>query len=527
MQDLLTIKEASIWASKYTNKDVTSANIAYLIQYGRIKKDLVGGSVFVNRNELKDYYNQYHKNQQKLWHNNLDNKLNWQLSFKQYKESETTKHVHRLHPYKGKFIPQLVEYFLDSKVDNLKQQCFFNAGDIVLDPFCGSGTTLVQANELSLHAIGIDISEFNTFISNTKITKYDIDDIKKNAKHITNSLINFQKTNNNIVFEQQLLARLKEFNSKFFPTANFRYKVSQNLINESLYSKQKSAEFSKIYQKLIKQYQINLTKENNTSFLDKWFLIVVKNEIDFVFKHIKNIKDNSTKKILALILSRTIRSCRATTHSDLATLKEPITTTYYCKKHSKICKPVFSIKNHWQRYVKDTIRRLIEFNNIRSNTSQQCLVGDSRTININQALTKYNHLLKNKKISGIFSSPPYVGLIDYHQQHAYAYDLFGFRRRDKLEIGPLYRGQGMQARNSYIKNIAKVLNNCKAYLQQDYNILLVANDKYNLYPSIAKLANMDIVNRYERPVLNRVEKGRGAYTETIFHLKDAKNAIIK
>ena len=34
------------------------------------------------------------------------------------KEAETTKHVHRLHPYKGKFIPQLVEYFLDSRIYN-------------------------------------------------------------------------------------------------------------------------------------------------------------------------------------------------------------------------------------------------------------------------------------------------------------------------------------------------------------------------------------------------------------------------
>jgi len=31
-----------------------------------------------------------------------------------FQEMERTKHIHRLHPYKGKFISQLVEYFLDS-----------------------------------------------------------------------------------------------------------------------------------------------------------------------------------------------------------------------------------------------------------------------------------------------------------------------------------------------------------------------------------------------------------------------------
>jgi len=128
-------------------------------------------------------------------------------------------------------------------------------------------------------------------------------------------------------------------------------------------------------------------------------------------------------------------------------------------------------------------------------------------------------LIKNQKIAGIFSSPPYVGLINYHEQHAYAYDLFGFDRQDELEIGPLFKGQGKEARESYTKSIAEVLNNCKRFLKDDYNIFLVANDKYNLYPQIANLAGMQIVNQYKRPVLNRVEKDRGAYSEIIFHLK--------
>ena len=128
-------------------------------------------------------------------------------------------------------------------------------------------------------------------------------------------------------------------------------------------------------------------------------------------------------------------------------------------------------------------------------------------------------MISNRKVKGIFSSPPYVGLIDYHEQHAYAYELFGFKRRDDMEIGPLYKGQGKEARESYIRGIAQVLLNCKRYLSEDYNIFLVANDKYNLYPKIAELAGMKIVNQYKRPVLNRVEKDRSAYSEIIFHLK--------
>ena len=55
---------------------------------------------------------------------------------------------------------------------------------------------------------------------------------------------------------------------------------------------------------------------------------------------------------------------------------------------------------------------------------------------------------------------------------------------------------------------------------------MVANDKYDLYPKIAELSEMEIVNRFKRPVLNRVEKDRSAYAETIFHLKGISQAEI-
>ncbi|MCD6093401.1 MAG: hypothetical protein J7J51_01230, partial [Candidatus Omnitrophica bacterium] len=57
------------------------------------------------------------------------------LSFANVPEFQRTKHVHRLHPYLGKFIPQLVEVFLKK---------FFKPGQIILDPFLGSGTTLIE-----------------------------------------------------------------------------------------------------------------------------------------------------------------------------------------------------------------------------------------------------------------------------------------------------------------------------------------------------------------------------------------------
>lgn len=177
--ELFSVKQASLWASEYLKRNVTPSNISYLVQYGKVKKIGDNGSTFIEKNDLIRYYESYNGKREVNFKDKLGDDLNWKLSFDEYKEAETTKHVHRLHPYKGKFIPQLVEYFLDDKTDNFKKEIYFKKDDIVLDPFCGSGTTLVQSAELGMHAIGIDVSAFNSLISNVKVGTYDFDDLKK------------------------------------------------------------------------------------------------------------------------------------------------------------------------------------------------------------------------------------------------------------------------------------------------------------------------------------------------------------
>ena len=523
MNDLLSIQEASQWATDYLGKTVTTSNITYLIQYGRIKKIGGNGATKVSKQELLDYYQSYNGGRIVSWKERLGEDLNWALSFEQYKEAETTKHVHRLHPYKGKFIPQLVEYFLDDHTDKFKKQVYFQAGDIILDPFSGSGTTLVQANELGMHAIGMDVSAFNSLIGNCKVMKYDLVDIQLEIINITRALRNFLLHSDTLEFEEKLLQALYEFNTQFFPVPEFKYRVKRGEINGDEYGEAKAKAFLPIYQNLVYLYDIRPEPATADNFLDKWYAKPIRDEIRFVYDKIQSIKNPLTKKILSLVLSRTIRSCRATTHADLATLVEPVTTTYYCTKHGKVCKPLFSILRWWETYTKDTIKRLAWFAKLRTETLQICLTGDSRALDLVEELKKedpaFADLVRKQKIRGIFSSPPYVGLIDYHEQHAYAYDLFQFERRDEFEIGPLFKGQGREAKRSYIDGITAVLHNCKRFLVDDYDIFLVANDKHNLYPAIAEQAGMQIVNQYKRPVLNRTEKDKGAYSETIFHLK--------
>src|SRR5438477_10834312 len=92
-----------------------------------------------------------------------DLQLSW--SEAELPERERTKHVHRLHPYLGKFIPQLVERLLDRYV---------RPGGHVLDPFAGSGTTLVQALESGYDATGGDVAAFNALLMRVTTQRYNL-----------------------------------------------------------------------------------------------------------------------------------------------------------------------------------------------------------------------------------------------------------------------------------------------------------------------------------------------------------------
>lgn len=296
MVELLTIKEASDWASNHVQKRVTTSNISYLIQYGKIKKYGVNGNTSVDKAELIRYYQNFNGKRETDWKNKLGFDLNWSLSFDYLKEKDTTKHVHRLHPYKGKFIPQLVKYFLDDHTDNFKKQSYFKQGDIILDPFCGSGTTMVQGNELGMHIIGFDISAFNVLISNVKVSQIDFQDLRLELDRITHKLKQFVAQNNNLTFENELLSELNIFNKEHFPSPDFKIKVHRKEIIEKTYATEHATTFVDTFNHLVQKYNLVLRQSNQDSFLGKWFLLPIRKEIDFIFAQVKEVKNPTTKK---------------------------------------------------------------------------------------------------------------------------------------------------------------------------------------------------------------------------------------
>ncbi|MDD5163760.1 MAG: DNA methyltransferase [Candidatus ainarchaeum sp.] len=78
--------------------------------------------------------------------------------------------THNFHPYPAKYIPQIPKEILLrlSKKD-----------DWILDPFCGSGTTLVEAKLCGRNSIGSDINPLSCIITKVKTTKLSENQIKE------------------------------------------------------------------------------------------------------------------------------------------------------------------------------------------------------------------------------------------------------------------------------------------------------------------------------------------------------------
>lgn len=359
----------------------------------------------------------------------IDLELSW--SEDDLPQVERTKHVHGLHPYLGKYIPQLVEAFLG--------RCF-RPGDVIYDPFVGSGTTLVEANAYGSAAVGADISAFNCLLARVKAARYSLGSL-----------------------ELRLLGVLEQSRSRVPPDIDAQ----------------------------------------TTAWLRAWFAPVALEELVAYRSAANALDDDVVRDAAHLILSRAARSARLTTHFDLDFPRVPIREPYYCHKHKRICRPVDEAWKFLVRYTGDTVRRIRRFAELRHDCETFVVHADARTICL------------PIRPAGVITSPPYPGLIDYHEQHRYAYELLGLVDRRHDEIGPATQGTSKVATAAYVDSMVTVLRNTALQLPSGAPMVIVVNDSRNLYPEVldrAELALHDVVTRH---VNRRTGRRAGEFFESV------------
>jgi hypothetical protein len=324
------------------------------------------------------------------------------------------------------YIPQLVEQLFLRHVPR---------GGRVLDPFAGSGTTLVQALESGLDSTGVDIASFNCLLMRVKTGAH-----------------------NPFVLEHELRDAIARFD---------RGEGSAG---------------------------------RPSAYVGAWFAPQAGADL-LRFRSL--LRDYEHADVLRVVLARAARSARLTSHFDLDFPREPVTGPYWCHKHKRECRPVERADHFLRRYTLDTLARLKEFARVRTPRAVRVLHGDARELDL------------GGPFDAVVTSPPYPGLIDYHEQHRYAYELLGLQDRRSEEIGAAERGTARPAIAAYVDGISGVLAACRAALRPRGRVVIVVNDRRDLYPEILDRAGLVLEQRYQRHVNRRTGRRAGEYFEDV------------
>jgi len=93
-----------------------------------------------------------------------------------FHDSDTGEHLHGLHPYPAKFIPQVARKAIVE---------WSNPGELVYDPFCGCGTTLLEASLIRRPSVGTDNNAVAIVISRAKTANYIDKDVLVAQRFLT------------------------------------------------------------------------------------------------------------------------------------------------------------------------------------------------------------------------------------------------------------------------------------------------------------------------------------------------------
>jgi site-specific DNA-methyltransferase (cytosine-N4-specific) len=200
--------------------------------------------------------------------------------------------THSIHKYPAKLIPQIPGLFISK---------FCKTGDTVLDPYCGSGTTLLEAKRRGVNSIGFDLNPLALFISEMKTKSIKITEVKIEIKRFKRSDFSTPEKEEYILDLPQ-----KEAEKYFPPRTVLQINHFLHLINEFRASKDTISILRLALSDILRYVSFTrmgdfkiymIPKEERDNWEIKDIVGEFKNRIDDIFEQLSTLKRETFRKV--------------------------------------------------------------------------------------------------------------------------------------------------------------------------------------------------------------------------------------
>jgi len=222
-----------------------------------------------------------------------------------FRTANTKEYTHCYHNYPAMMIPQIA-----NRLINL----YGKKAKTLFDPYCGTGTSLVEAGLNGINAIGTDLNPMARLIAEAKTTKIEL---------------------------QILDLYLKEFNDFLF-SLSFGIKKKNNIVTPDFMN------------------------------IDFWFKKEVKEKLSNIKYFINNIRDELIKKFFWVAFSETVRESSLTRNSEFKLYRmsekqrEKFNPDVFGIIYSKLTRNRIGLKHYIEKKIKDTKTNIYDFNSSES-----------------------------------------------------------------------------------------------------------------------------------------------------------------
>lgn len=324
-----------------------------------------------------------------------------------FENADTDIYTSYLHNYTAKFIPQIPERFIKEYTDK---------GDTIIDPFVGSGTSIMIAGTNHRKSYGYDLNPLACMISRSKTRNYDISNLEDKNKN--------------------LFKKIKQPLNEMRNNSTFKKGKIKNIDN----TKVKIPDFPDRYQ---------------------WFTPEVLNQIGHLNYRINQIEDNKIKNFYKVNLSSILKRV-SKIKKDRSFIADNVIPTRDTNKLSPDNEN-YNIYEIFKNTIIDNTKRVDDYtktNPIEPKVRNK----DSRYIEENK-----------EKFDLAITSPPYAHSVDYARYYRLTFYWFNLPLRDTRdkEIGARSKRGRKESTEDYFDNVKLVYKRIHQILKENSKFIIV------------------------------------------------------